>query len=104
MARDTQVKWQSEIKADPEIGGSQHAAAVKDAQLVFKPGNAFIRNAAEANALKQALKTTGAGNDPEIVRFFTRVGKFLAKSGSGGFAAASERHARSLARMHDKMG
>ncbi len=43
--------------------------------------NPFVSSAEEAQALKDALNTTGAGNNPEIVRVFVKMGRMLAEPG-----------------------
>ena len=60
---ETQAKWQAEVKADPEIGGTKFQDSVKTAALVFEPGesNPFVRSAEEAQSLKDALNATGRG-------------------------------------------
>ncbi len=82
--RDTQVKWQSEIKADPEIGGANYDASIKAAGEVFKPGpgNPLVKNEADAQALRRALNVTGAGNNPAVVKFFVRLGKVISEPAS----------------------
>jgi hypothetical protein len=81
---EMQTKWQAEVKADPEIGGTNFEASRKSAALVFVPGesNPFVGSAAEAQSLKEALNTTGAGNNPAIVKMFVRMGRMLAEPGS----------------------
>jgi hypothetical protein len=91
--RDTQTKWQAEVKADPEIGGKNYEQAIKDAGSIFKPSdsNPLIKTVAEAEALRKALTWTGAGNNPAMVKFFVRAARLMAKQGGG------------LSRMYDKM-
>ena len=81
---EMQTKWQAEVKADPEIGGTKLEQSVKDASLVFVPGesNPFVGSEAEAKSLKEALNATGAGNNPAIVKMFVRMGRMLAEPGS----------------------
>ncbi len=81
---DMQAQWQAEVKADPEIGGTNLADTQKNAALVFQPGdgNPFVKNADEAAALKAALNTTGSGNNPAIVKLFSRLGALLKEPGS----------------------
>jgi hypothetical protein len=68
---DLQNKWVSEIKADPEIGGSKLDATVASCKLVIDrlaiPG------------LKDAMNLTGAGNNPAIVKAFARLGKMMSE-------------------------
>jgi hypothetical protein len=81
---ETQAKWQAEVKADPEIGGTKFAQSIKDAAQVFVPGesNPFVGSAEEAKALRDALNMTGAGNNPAMVKMFVKMGKLLAEPGS----------------------
>lgn len=68
----TNEKWVSDFKADKEIGGERQTetlASVK--QAVRKFGTP---------ALQDALIATGAGNHPEFIRFFARVGKATGES------------------------
>jgi len=80
---ETQEKWQAEVKADPEIGGTKFEESIKAASLVFLPGesNPFVKDPAEAQALRDALNTTGAGNNPAMVRLFVKIGRLLAEPG-----------------------
>jgi hypothetical protein len=81
---ETQAKWQEEVKADPEIGGTKFQDSVKTAALVFEPGesNPFVKDAAEAESLREALNATGAGNNPAIVKLFVKMGNILKEPGS----------------------
>ncbi|MFZ0931248.1 MAG: hypothetical protein WAN11_21760, partial [Syntrophobacteraceae bacterium] len=81
---EMQTKWQAEVKADPEIGGTKFQDSVKAAALVFQPGesNPFVTNDADAQALRDALNMTGAGNNPALVKLFVRMGNLLKEPGS----------------------
>jgi hypothetical protein len=81
---EMQTKWQAEVKADPEIGGTKLEASLKEAAAVFVPGesNPFVGSDAEARSLKDALNATGAGNNPAIVKMFVRMGRMLGEPGS----------------------
>jgi hypothetical protein len=76
---ETQTKWQAEVKADPEIGGTKFQESIKTAALVFEPGesNPFVGSAEEARSLRDALNATGAGNNPAIVKMFVKMGNIL---------------------------
>jgi len=82
--RDTQTKWQAEVKADPEIGGAKYDQSLKDVGLIFKPSesNPFCKTASEAEALRKALNWTGAGNNPAVVKFFVRAARLMGQRGS----------------------
>ena len=101
----TQADWQAEVKADPEIGGTKLEQSIKDAALVFVPGesNPFVKSAAEAQALRDALNMTGAGNNPAMVKFFVKIGALLKEPGplSGGPVKDSQESL--LAKMYPKM-
>jgi hypothetical protein len=81
---ETQTKWQAEVKADPEIGGTKYESSIAAASQVFVPGesNPFVKDAKEATALKEALNMTGAGNNPAIVKMFVKMGNLLKEPGS----------------------
>jgi hypothetical protein len=68
---DLQTKWVSEIKADPEIGGTRFEASMALASRAIDrlgvPG------------LKEALNLTGAGNNPAIVKAFVRLGQMVSE-------------------------
>lgn len=76
---DTQKKWQEELKADPEIGGTKLKESIATSARVFQPSesNPFCKTAEEAKALKDAINITGAGNNPAIVKVFVRMGELL---------------------------
>ena len=63
--------WQAQVKADPEVGGANLTANLSiAAKVIDQFGGA---------ALRKALNETGAGNNPDIVRAFIRVGKMLSE-------------------------
>jgi hypothetical protein len=68
---DLQTKWTGEIKADPDIGGDRLTASLASAARAIDrlgvPG------------LREALNVTGAGNHPDVVRAFVRLGQMLAE-------------------------
>jgi len=80
---ETQAKWQAEVKADPEIGGTNFAESRAAAAKVFEPGesNPFVGSAEEAKSLKDALNMTGAGNNPAMVKLFVKMGRMLSEPG-----------------------
>jgi hypothetical protein len=72
-----QRDWQTASAKDQEIGGGSEQA--------FKENIAIANKAVAAyggEELAQALLDTGAGNHPEVVRFFLRVGKALSEDGA----------------------
>lgn len=80
---DTQTKWQSEVKADPELGGANFKETKRAAAALLTPGenNPFIKTAAEATAFREALEFTGMSNNPAMVRIARRVGMTLLEAG-----------------------
>lgn len=95
--RDTQEQWQKEIKADPEFGGAK--LETETIPSIARAIKAFSPNADAEKALRQAFSFTGAGNNPEMIRFMARVGKSLAEGthvggkpagGDGGKSAAEK--------------
>jgi len=78
---DLQTKWQEEVRTDPEIGGTKYEQSVKEAGNVFVAGeaNPFVKTDTEVRALREALNTTGAGNNPAIVKLFVKMGRLLAE-------------------------
>lgn len=70
-----QNDWKAEIRADAELGGANYEAMT---QSVGK----LLDNPAFADkATKEAFLLTGAGNNPAIVRFVSRVAKALTEGG-----------------------
>ena len=59
-------EWETQRLADKEIGGDHAKAAIQNGARAIK--------AYGTPELIDALNLTGAGNHPEIVRFFARVG------------------------------
>jgi hypothetical protein len=65
---DMQTKWKGEVKADPEVGGTNLEANLGQInKMITEFGGK------DAAAIKQALNFTGAGNEPSIVRLFHRL-------------------------------
>jgi len=103
---ETQKKWQAEVKADPDIGGTKYEESVKAAAMVFVPGesNPFVKTGEEAQALRQALFVTGAGNNPAMVKFFVNIGRLLAEPGPlRGAPVALDKQGDLLAKMYPMM-
>lgn len=67
----TQKAWKAEIASDPELGGD----ALKANMVQISKGIDALCNgdAAQSQAVRQALKLTGAGNNPAIVRLLFRA-------------------------------
>ena len=82
----TQRDWQAQVKADPDFGGAKFEAETLPA--IAKAIQEFAPTPEAEKALRQAFSFTGAGNNPEIVRFMARVGKSLMEGGHVGGAPA----------------
>lgn len=73
---DQQKEWQQAVMKDPEIGGKN-----------FEPMKETVAKAIdliggnEAAKIRQALEYTGAGNNPEIIRFLYRLGSAIGEGG-----------------------
>jgi len=66
--RETQDKWTSEIKADPEIGGKLDQVKLTVGRAIDSLGDAKL-----ASDFRQAMDYTGAGNNPAFVRAFYKL-------------------------------
>jgi hypothetical protein len=70
---DMQTKWVNEIKNDAEIGGNKWPEVqTKIGQLLDTYGSPELR---------EALDLTGAGNNPAVARFMSKVASVLSESG-----------------------
>lgn len=83
----TQEGWVKDVKADPEIGGDKLQGALADA------GRAL--DMFGGPKLREALTFTGAGNHPEMLRAFARIGKAIGPDNH--IAAGGSAPARSAA-------
>lgn len=68
---DTQRDWQQQVRNDREIGGAKLAGNLAIA------GKAIDRFG--GTALRQALNLSGAGNHPDVIRAFIRIGKAISE-------------------------
>ena len=83
--KETQTKWQTEVKADAEIGGANFDTMKSTvAKAIDDIGGE------QAAKMREALDFTGAGNHPEIIRLFYRLAKAATEGGpvSGGALAS----------------
>ncbi len=80
---ETQSQWQNQAKTDREYGGIHLTKSIATAAKAI--------DAFGGKDLRAALEQTGAGNHPEVIRFFYRVGKSISEDGlvSARSAAAS---------------
>lgn len=72
LTKDWETKqgdWVKSAKDDPEYGGSQFKASVATANRAIKELG--------GDKLVKALNETGAGNHPEIIRGFVKIGKLM---------------------------
>jgi hypothetical protein len=68
---ETQQEWQQVVKTDREIGGPKLAGNLAiAAKVVDRFGG---------DALRQALNVSGAGNHPDVIRAFIRIGKAISE-------------------------
>lgn len=80
--RKTNADWKTAVMADPILGGAGHDTAMQQVAIArdnfastAKPGTPrFEQELAEFNA---ALRITGAGNNPAILRFMHNASKFV---------------------------
>lgn len=68
---DLQTKWQGEVMADPELGGSKWEASKASVDRLMDRLN--------IPGLKEALNLTGAGNNPAVVKAFVRLGNMVSE-------------------------
>lgn len=94
---DMQKQWQDEIKADPDFGGAK--LETETIPSIARAIKAFSPTPEAEKALRQAFHFTGAGNNPEMIRFMARLGQSLAEGthvsgkpavGDGGKSAAEK--------------
>jgi len=75
-----QEEWAAAVKSDKELGDTKEKfdASVADAARAI---DHFTKTPEENKALRSALGFTGAGNHPELFRFFARVGEKFREGG-----------------------
>jgi hypothetical protein len=70
---ETQEQWAAEVQKDPELGGQKWPEVQGQiGQLLDTYGSPELR---------EAFDLTGAGNNPHVVRFMSKVAKVLNESG-----------------------
>jgi hypothetical protein len=79
---DTRKEWRTKVMADAEIGGAGHMTAmqaiarVRDAAVsAAKPGSKQYQ--ADMAAFNDALRITGAGDHPAILRAFHNMARWM---------------------------
>lgn len=71
--------WRNEIKADASFGGDNFKKTVADAGAFIEQ---YGGTADEIAAARLALRITGAGDHPALIKLFARAGKALAREGA----------------------
>jgi len=80
--RETKAEWVKQVMADPILGGAGHDTAMAQVATArdmlasrAKPGSEqYARELAELNT---ALKVTGAGDNPAILRFMHNAARYV---------------------------
>jgi thiamine pyrophosphate-dependent acetolactate synthase large subunit-like protein len=72
---DTQTEWQTAAKADEEIGGKNDPTKLQETLQTI--GKVLDDKRYGGPEVKAALKITGAGNHPEVIRALYRMAKAL---------------------------
>lgn len=85
-----QETWTGEVMKDPEIGGQNWP------QVQTKIGG--LLDTFGSPELRQAFDLTGAGNNPHVVRFMSKVANILSESGyiSSNASGATEKSAAEI--------
>ena len=73
-----QENWKTQAKGDPEIGGSRMMTAQRNAAR-FMEGMGLAPK--QIQGIMDVMKTTGAGNYPDLFRLFARAGDRFFKEG-----------------------
>jgi hypothetical protein len=72
-----QEEWRNAINADPEIGGSKlNGTKVSIGKLIDSVGDSKL-----ADGFREAMDYTGAGNNPDVVRWLSRIAQRLVEGG-----------------------
>ncbi len=69
---DLNAKWVADFKADKELGGDREPTTMANISKALRKFG--------SPGLSDALKATGAGNHPEVIRFFARIGAATGES------------------------
>lgn len=86
---DTQEKWKSEVKADPEIGGKLDQVKNTVARAIDGLGDPKL-----AKDFRAAMDYTGAGNNPAFIRALYKLAQKVTEGGivtGGGPSVAGQR-------------
>lgn len=82
-AEDRQAAWVAEVKNDPELGGRRFEAARAAAQKAISRFG--------TPELRQTLNDLWVGNNPQLFRFFVRVGRAISEDRYAGAASGAAR-------------
>lgn len=82
-AEDRQKGWVAEVKSDPELGGRRFEAARAAAQRAL--------NRFGTPELRRTLDELWVGNNPQLFRFFVRVGQAVAEDRYVGAQSSASR-------------
>ena len=63
------TQWVEDIKKDEELGGPNFKQSISDAQQAFKQFG--------TKEFQEAIDVLKIGNHPEVIRTFSRIGKFI---------------------------
>jgi hypothetical protein len=75
--QETRQTWRSEINADPDIGGTKlNGVMVSISKLIDSFGDAKV-----ADAFREAMDYTGAGDNPGVVKGLYALAKRLTEGG-----------------------
>jgi hypothetical protein len=75
--QDTRQTWRNEINADPDIGGAKlNGVMVSISKLIDSFGDAKV-----ADAFREAMDYTGAGDNPGVVKGLYALAKRLTEGG-----------------------
>lgn len=80
--REMQTKWQSEVKADPDMGGDNLGETQRLAKLVT--------DNAMTDGMREFLSVTGYSDNPEVMRFLVKVGKMMDEDKPSGEGAPNK--------------
>lgn len=69
--RQNKIRWESEVQADPEMGGEGASETVEMSRRALATFG--------TDELRKILEETGYGNHPELVRMFSRIGRAMAE-------------------------
>jgi len=75
----TRADWREQFQKDADIGGNRQETTLRQAGAVLEKFGSEMGSAHEAD-LRMALRVTGAGDHPAIIRFVNWASKFTTES------------------------